>query len=177
VKDVSLSYKLLKLVNSSAFGFRSRIDSVKHALVILGMTEMRKWISLIALRGISEGKPDELVRLSLIRARFAESLSILVGWKNKSDDAFLMELFSLLDVLMNRSLEEILKGVPVSIEVSQALLHKEGLFGFLHQLILAYESGSWDEVTRISTILDIRQTDIADAYFTAITWCNVIMES
>ncbi len=176
-RDVSLSYKLLKLVNSSAFGLRTKIDSIRHALVMLGLDELKKWLSLIVMRGLAENKPDELVRLSLLRARMMEQLGTELGWAGKAADLFLLGLFSCLDVLMSRPLSELLEGISVSSEVKSALLRQEGMFGMLYVLIKQYEEGHWDEVTRLSTLIGLDPQKVLPVYLESMKWCSAILES
>ena len=106
IRDVSLSYKLLRLINSPAFGLLATIDSVRHALVMLGLSELRKWLSLIIMRGLAEDKPAELIHQSLVRARMLEQLGKTLGWRTSEDDLFLLGLFSFLDVLLERPLAD-----------------------------------------------------------------------
>ena len=176
-RDVSLSYKLLKLVNSSAFGLRTKIDSIRHALVMLGLDELKKWLSLIVMRGLAENKPDELVRLSLLRARMMEQLGAELGWAGKASDLFLLGLFSCLDVLMSRPLSELLEGISVSSEVKTALLLQEGMFGMLFVLVQQYEEGHWDEVTRLSTLIGLDHQKVLPVYLESMKWCSAILES
>lgn len=169
-RDVSLSYKLLKLVNSAAFGFRNQITSVRQALVILGTREIRKWISLIAFKGIGEGQTDELIQLSLVRAKFCEILSASSSYSNRAEELFLMGLFSSLDALMHRPMEEVLSDLPIPDEVRAALLTKEGLFGEFYKLILDYEKGDWDKVSRYGEHMGLECKNISKAYLDAVAW-------
>ena len=95
--DVSLSYKLLKFINSLAFGFYSEIRSIKQALTILGEKEIRKWLSLISLQSVGKNKPDELMITALCRARFCELIASRVGLGDRSSDLFLLGMFSVID--------------------------------------------------------------------------------
>ena len=170
--DVSLTYKLLRLVNSAAFGFRTQITALRQALVILGIDEIKKWVSLIAIKGIGEGQPNEMVRLSLIRAKCFELLADSLMLKNKSDQLFLLGLFSSLDVLMNRPIDEVLTNISVSDEVKKALIYKEGIFGWVYQLMLAYEYADWEKVSFIADILHINQATLISAYIDAVQWSH-----
>jgi len=174
--DISLSYKLLRLINSSAFGLRTKIESVKHALVMLGIKELKKWLSLITMRGLSENKPDELVRLSLIRAKMLEELAIILDWKKEEDELFLLGLFSCLDVLLNRPLAELLEGLLVSDEIKDALLRQEGLYGFLFSLVVEHEKGHWEEVNHLVALLNLDTKYITPSYLDAVTWCSGILD-
>ncbi len=177
MRDVSLSYKLLRLVNSSAFGLLSKVESVRQALVILGLEELRKWISLIIMRGLAGDKPDELIRISLIRAKMFESLGKMLSWQGSEDSLFLMGLFSCLDVLMDRPLAELLDGISIPESVKVALLLREGVFGFLFTLVLRYEEGNWPEVARYAGMIGMDDREITPTYLEAVAWCHGILEA
>ena len=170
--DISLSYKLLRLVNSAAFGLVDPIESVHHALVMLGMGEIRKWVSLIVMRAIAENKPDELVRQSLIRARMLERLGTILKMTQQGDDLFLIGLFSNLDVLMGRPMAELLGGVAVSGTVRMALLQREGMPGFLYSLVRNYETCQWDDVTHTADMLGLSHDEVFPTYMDAVRWCT-----
>lgn len=174
-QDVSLTYKLLKLVNSSAFGLMVKIESVKHALVVLGEMELKKWISLLAMRGIGEDKSDEMIRVSLIRAKFSEMIGKASPLKMKSDDLFLIGLFSCIDYLLSRPLDEILSGLSLPDGVKIALLQREGLYGFVYQMILSYESGQFDEACRFPQIIGVTVEQMTRFYINAVSWTDEIL--
>lgn len=113
-QDYSLTYKLLRLINSPAFYTVQEITSVNHALTLLGLNEIRKWTTLILLKDISEDKPDELLKVSLSRALFAEKLSVLFGMDNRSTEAFLLGLFSLIDTVLEKPVYDIIEPLPSS---------------------------------------------------------------
>lgn len=172
IRDVSLSYKLLKLVNSAAFGFRNRITSIKHALVILGVREIRKWVSLIALKGINEGQPHEVIQLSLVRARFCEQLAKCMNMSANAQELFLVGLFSCLDVLMNRPMDEIIQTLYLPDGVRQALVQKTGPYGEAYQMVLSYEKADWDAVSSTYDSCHVRSESISESYMEAIQWVD-----
>lgn len=176
-RDLSLTYYLLKLVNSSAFGFRTKINSVKHAIVILGEIEIRKWIMLVALNGMGKDKPDEIVRLSLIRAKFAELISSKTMLSHRADDLFLAGLFSLIDVILNRPLEEILNEIKLNNDIKEVLLDGTGELSSIYNLIISYEKGSWDDIKLQAELLDIDYKEIIDSYLDTLTWYNKVINS
>lgn len=175
-KDVSLSYKLLRLVNSPALGRPVRIDSVRQALVMLGLRELKKWLSLIVLRGIASHKPDELVRTSLIRAKLLELLGDSTGLPNAKEDLFLLGLFSQLDAMMDRPLDELLSGLSVSDAVKAGLLHHEGVYGMMYGLVSHYERGDWGEVSRICSLLGQNPDRLTPIWCKAVEWCATVLE-
>lgn len=173
-QDVSLTYNLLKLVNSAAFGFRHRIEKTKQALVLLGTKEIKKWIYLMILHELGMGKPDELTRLSLIRARFLELISQDSSFKDKSEDLFLLGLFSLLDVMLERPLGEILLEIRASELITAALLEKGGELDSVYQMALHYEKGEWEEVLNNAQKLDMDCRLLARAYTGALRWYQAL---
>jgi c-di-GMP-related signal transduction protein len=175
-QDVSLSYKLLKFINSSIFGFKTTISSLQHALTLLGQKEISKWISLIALKGVAEDKPSELILNSLIRARFAEKLAAIKMSKNRSSDAFLMGMLSHIDVLLDRPLSVILNEISLDEAIKQALLEKEhNQFFILYKLILTYEAGNWADYSVYLDKLGLDERDVLKAYRESLIWAHDLM--
>ena len=110
-RELSLSVKLLRYLNSAWFGWRHEVDSIRHAVRLLGEHQIKKWASLVAMTGMGDDKPTELVVTSLVRARFCELLGPLIGMKHRQLELFLMGLLSLIDALMDRPLAEALEGM------------------------------------------------------------------
>lgn len=166
-RDVGVSYKLLKIINSSYYNLGYRVDSIQHALVVLGLNAIKKWIMIMSLAMV-EDKPDELISLSLIRARMCEALA--AGFGCRDDAAFTIGLFSLLDVLMDQPLEELLASLPLSQDLSDALLERRGPLGKVLKTVEAYERANWDS---IDDALHDGDT-LPEAYLEAIGWaCDV----
>ena len=171
-RDVALSFKMLKFINSTFFGLRNKISSVRQALVLLGRKEILKWVSLLALQNIAQDKPDELVTLSLIRARFGELLAFQLGWSKRSDQAFLVGLFSLVDAMLDRPMDDILRELPLEADIVAALLRGDNDLGTLHAMARHYEKAEWDEFAANAKILGIADKDVAELYRQSITWAQ-----
>ncbi|MDF2565469.1 MAG: diguanylate phosphodiesterase [Massilibacillus sp.] len=175
-QDVSLSYKLLKFINSSIFGFKTKISSLQHALTLLGQKEITKWISLIALKGVADDKPSELILNSLIRARFAEKLASIKMSEQRSSDAFLMGMLSHIDVLLDRPLNAILNEISLDEDIKQALIEKEhNQFFVLYMLIKTYESGDWKAYNNYLNELGIDEHAVLKAYRESLIWAHDLM--
>ena len=172
--EVSLSYKLLKLINSAAFALRHKVTNILQALSLLGMREIRSWVSLISVSAMADDKPAELVVSSLVRAKFCEQLAEPCGYRDRKPDLFLMGLFSLLDVIMSRPLEEILEEITIEEDIRDALLGEEGDFQTILKLILALEKGEWEQVAELSQQLDINEQLMNEAYMESIRWAHEI---
>jgi EAL and modified HD-GYP domain-containing signal transduction protein len=163
-RDVSLSYKLLRVVNSVFYALPQKIDSLRQALLRLGTRYITTWVSLILLSGFDE-KPHELMVTAMVRAKMCELLAQAVG-RSSTEMFFTVGLFSALDALMDSPMEEVLKSVPFSDEITAALLSHAGMLGEALRCVLAYERGDWDAVH----CFGLDSTTITEAYLQAITW-------
>jgi EAL and modified HD-GYP domain-containing signal transduction protein len=172
--DVALAYKLLRYVNSALFALPSRIQSIRHALTFLGDADLRRWITLAVLPRLAMDKTAELVTHSLVRARFCEHAAELTH-EPLAEQAFLMGLFSLLDALIDRPIEELLADVGVAPPIVAALLETapEGdTLTSLYQLALHYETGNWDAVDVIAHRSQIEPAAFRNAYLKAVCWAE-----
>jgi len=174
-REVSLSFKLLRYINSSFFGLRNKISSLKQALVLLGEREVKKWITLITLATLGQDKPDELVIQSILRARFCESLGPYCGLSSRSEDLFLMGLFSLIDTILEKALSEILLEIPIAQDIKRALLGEESLLSGVYQYVLSYERGEWDRLLGQRDSIKIDEGKAATLYMEAVEWSSRFM--
>ncbi len=173
-RDVALSYKLLRFINSAAFSLRGEISSIKQALVLLGQKEIQKWVSLVALRSIGEDKPDELVKVAISRGRFCELVSPKLGLKHRSPDFFLMGLFSLIDAFLDQPLAYILSQLPIAVDIKRALLGKESRLKDVHQMAVSYEQGDWKKALRLAKKLKLEEKEIIDVYLKSLDFARRI---
>ncbi len=173
--DVSLSYKLLRYVNSSSH-VSSQIKSFKQALVYLGEDKLRKFVSLVAVASTNEGKPNTLYSLSLIRARFCELIASTYQGDIDKSLAFLTGMFSLLDSLLDQTMENILQSIPVDQNVKNAILHESGLLGNIFTLVKAFEHADWSTVLEISRQLKLNEECLADCHLKAIHWSQEFVD-
>jgi len=173
-EDVSLTHKLLCYSNSALFGRRERIDSIGRALIVLGEDGIRRWVALAALPMLATDKPSELVTLSIVRARFCEQLAQLTGVRLENK-AFLMGMFSVLDALIDRPLDEALQEVNLGSDITGALLGtspEHDLLTSIYRLTRSNEFGDWDQVEKLSQECGISKTAIFDAYLEATHWAE-----
>ena len=167
-KDFSLTYKLLRLINSPAFYTVNVITSINHALTLLGINEIRKWTTLIMLRDLSLNKPDELVKVSLIRAMFAEKIAGSLGLGDRDTEAFFLGLFSLIDTIMEKPLYDIIEPLPLRGDLKSALMGVHNTFHDILLLLKHYEQGNWDSVVEIAKKNDMHHSVISDMYVLAV---------
>jgi EAL and modified HD-GYP domain-containing signal transduction protein len=171
-RDVGLSYKLMKYINSAYFGFAHDITSLKYALVLLGILSIRKWLSKETLHSLGKDKPDELVSSSLVRARFGELLCQKTNLMRRSSEMFLIGLFSRLDAFLDRDLGVVLENLPVSDEIKCTLTAEPSAFTDLYQLMLYYEKGDWYNVKKLSDVMAIQTSELPLLYIKALEWSH-----
>ena len=172
--DVALAYKLLWMLNSAAVGLRNQISSIEMAVAYLGEENLKKWIAMLALRGIAIGKPLELVRISLIRARFAELLAPYYRPPRHEKHVFLIGMFSLLHIALEKSQQELFEEIPVADNIKNSLMEKDGIYSDLVPFFTNYEYANWDEVSRYAEEHQMSDTLINDSYIAAVKWYNDI---
>ncbi len=169
-RDPALSISLLKMVNS--LGLRDKVQSIEFATALIGQKELRKWISAVVSEMLAADKPNEITKMSLIRAQFAENMSIKIGLAGKSQSFFLMGLFSALDIILDMDMEHALNVVQVADEIRDALLYQKGDLYPVLELILLYEKADWINTSRSLIIEEISSPDVFDAYMDALQWYN-----
>jgi EAL and modified HD-GYP domain-containing signal transduction protein len=164
-RDVLLSYRLVRCLNSAAFGLPQRIQNVRHALVMLGIDNLRKWAAVLALSA-RPGKPVELMRIALIRAQMCAGLAPLAKCETKS--LFTVGLFSVLDALLDRPMAEIIEAVHLAEPIPSAILRGEGKAGAVLKCVVAYERADWDNVKLDSAGV----AEITSAWLRAVAWAD-----
>ncbi|MCC4237530.1 EAL domain-containing protein [Vibrio anguillarum] len=167
--DLTLSYKLLTFVNSSAT-VSSKIHSFKQALIYLGEQRLRKFISLVAIASTQESKPDYLYGLSIQRARYCELIGVKAKMNVEPGSAFLTGMFSLLDSLLDQPLESIMEEMPIDEYVKLALIEGKGELGLVLELTRAYEQADWQKVEKIAHALSIEEPVVKECYNEAVKW-------
>ena len=170
-KDVALSYKILQLMNSAFFSRSTKIDSIQHATVMLGRKQLCTWASMMALSGM-DNKPREQVRISMVRARSCELLAEKANLK-PADSFFTVGMFSSLDLLMDKSLEDLISPLPLADNVVAALLNREGELGEAINCTLAQEEGDWMNIR----FADLSTDDLSDINIEAINWAEDVLNS
>ena len=168
--EASICYRLLRYLNSAAFGFASEIHSVRHALAMLGEREVRRWVRLVATLGAGQSKPSELVLSALVRARFCELLSPKIA--HGDSDLFLMGLISLMDVILETPMQQILDNIPLDQETNAVLLGGASRLRPLYQLMLAQESGEWPAAAELASHLHLDENEVAECYWEAMRWAR-----
>ncbi|MBD3274047.1 MAG: HDOD domain-containing protein [Candidatus Marinimicrobia bacterium] len=175
-RDLAMTYKLMRFINSAYFGVLEQVNSIKRALVLLGIDEIKKWISFIALDNMAQDKPNELIKTSVVRARLCENIAMQVGLDDYAAEAFLMGMFTVIDAIMDKPMREILPQLALADEIKNALTGKENRFKHILDLVLAYERGEWDDFSRLSEITDFSESEMPKIYNDGLKWTEQIFE-
>ena len=168
--DLGLSYKILKLANSAFFGSSHKIYSIKQALVRLGITEIKKWVYIMMLKEVQSIENKELIKSSLIRAKLMELLSQGIGMKHKRLEFFLTGMFSSIDVLLNRGMEDIVKELSFEDDVKEALQGKDNNLRQSLDIILNHERLNFSEIEENQFFNNITQEKYTLMYIEALKW-------
>lgn len=167
-QDTALIISLLRLANTRSFN--SEITSVRVAVSMLGQKDLTRWIQTTVIEKLCSDKPNELMRLSLLRAKFAENLAPVFGMAMRSQELFLTGLFSILDIILDCSMEEALSMVRVSGKIRTALLEHTGSLAEVLHFIVKYESAEWQEVSRQLVLKNIEISDVSQAWVSSLQW-------
>ncbi|MFT5449127.1 MAG: EAL and modified HD-GYP domain-containing signal transduction protein [Gammaproteobacteria bacterium] len=169
-QDAGLSYKLMRFINSAALSLPGKVDSIRRAVVFMGLSALKRWASLIVVASVDD-KPSELTRTLLVRARLCERLCTESG-NEDSGAAFTVGLFSGLDALLDQPLVEALAELPLAPELTQALLEGEGVFGEALACALAYERGEWMDLK----FAQLSAPTIGALYEESLEWAGEAMQ-
>jgi len=173
-RDVTLTYALLKLVNSAFFGFRNKIQSVHQAMVVLGVNQLRQWIYLLSFRK-DENAPEEFIKLSFMRGQFCSELfDYAKDMPIVKSEAYLLGMFSTMDYILGVPMDEALSQLAISDDIKVALLTQEGRCGVLYKMVLAYERGDWPVINECADELGMPTGIITEKYFECLEEINNI---
>jgi len=171
-RDVSITYKLLRYMNSAYYRRVQEITSIKQAMVLLGQKGLRRFMSLIIMAKLASDKPDELLRTSIIRARMCELLGKDTASGVDASELFILGLFSLIDAILDEKMGILMEKLPISDTAKSALVNGEGQLSVFLNLVKAYEGGDWqsfaDSVSRTGAI----EEKVPGYYLDAVGWAD-----
>lgn len=173
--DVNLAYRMMRVISHKKG--ESAFNSIKYALVRMGLIDLERWINILMLQDISQNKPLELMRLSLVRSRFSEYVADNSIYQNRKEEISMMCLFSTLDVLLDQPMEKALEGMLISKDVFNALVHRKGNLEPFCRLILSYEQGDWPAVHKYAEVIRIDTKILYKGYLESIEWSSKILTS
>lgn len=170
-RDASTCYRFLRYLNSPLFGTALEIRSVRHAIAMLGENELRRWIRLVVTLGAAEQKCSELVLAALARGQFCERMSRRL---HSACDLFLLGLLSVMDVILEVSMDTLLEQIPVDHEIKAALSGEPSSLRPLYELLLAQEAGSWEQSSALARQLHVTDDEVAAYWWQAIQWAQQV---
>jgi EAL and modified HD-GYP domain-containing signal transduction protein len=173
LREPSLCYRLLRYLNSAAFGLFP-VRSIRHALSLLGQREIQKWVSVVVVIAVACERPVELINSTLTRAHFCEELAPPCSLD--SSEAFMAGIVSLMDAILQRSMNAVVSHLPISAACKDALRGESNGLGKLLQLAIACERGDWEEMSRLADELAVAQDVAWNAYLSACAWSATVLK-
>ncbi len=173
-QEISLSMKLLRMLNSAAMGLRHKITSIRHALVLLGERPLKKWANLIAFMTLGDDKPTELLATCLQRARFCESIGQKAHMVDRELDLFLTGMFSAIDAVLGRPIEELIRELALPWEIGKTLSGMETSLSPVYRLAIAFERVDWNLIAHLEKQIGIPGRSTAEAYNEAVLWSRQV---
>jgi Predicted signal transduction protein containing EAL and modified HD-GYP domains len=174
LKDVALSYKLIKILKSSAYCVKNEINSIKYAITFLGEKEIVKWLYVVLLNDLKGESTNELIKVSLQRARFSELICKANGYSQKAFSAYMTGLFSVMDAILNCPMEVIIKDLYISEEVKDGLTKEGNIINSILKLAVSYEKGDWEETGEYAKKLNVDINSIPEIYLETLKWTDGI---
>lgn len=173
-RDPTLSFNLLRFINSAGFGLRTEVTSFKHAVMLLGLKRLFKWAALLMTTSHAGDTPSAVGTTAVVRGRLMELLASEVLSPEECDNAFVVGVFSLLDSMLGMSLEAALATLTLPDSVTQALLHNTGPLAPFLELTVACETGDDATFARSATMLGLDSNQINWAHLQALTWAETL---
>ena len=175
-QDISISYKLMKFINSSYYKRRTEISTVGDALSFLGEDTIKQFVRVLAAAGLSDSKPDELMRFSVIRARMCELIADYIETPFSSEEMFTMGLFSTIDAMLDREMNYILKEISFSDKIKDSLLGQHESFEKTLNICKCFERGSWENDIFLSELSGELKEKLPDIYLDALKMADVFLQ-
>ena len=175
-RDPTLSFKLLRYINSAGFGLGCEVTSFRHAVMILGLKKLFRWAALLLTSIKSGTAPPVVASFAVTRARFMELLAAECLPVEDCDNAFLAGVFSLLDVMLGVPMEQALENIVLPSDINDALIERSGVLAPFLQLVEACEVADGDEVAELSRSLQLSNEQINRAHLEALSWAEQFVE-
>jgi EAL and modified HD-GYP domain-containing signal transduction protein len=166
--DASLTFRLLRLVNSPIYALRQEVRSIETAIMILGEEAFRRTISLAILSEMNAEQPVEILHMGLLRARFCELAARI--FRQDPAEQYLLGLFSLLPAMLRVPMEEIVPCLPLRGQICEALTGTENAERSLLSWIESHERGNWASCDRIASANGLHSNQLMVWYEEALIW-------
>jgi EAL and modified HD-GYP domain-containing signal transduction protein len=173
-KDTALSFKLLRYINSVGFGLSCEIQSINHALTILGRKQLYRWLTLLMVTAGENSTPPALMKTSITRGRLTELLGESYFEKHDRDNLFIVGVFSLLDAILKMPMEQVLEKIQLPDAVTEALLKREGIYGPFLQLTEACEDSNSQKILELADLLQFDANKVNECHISALAWVETL---
>ncbi|TFW70796.1 diguanylate phosphodiesterase [Methylotenera oryzisoli] len=171
-RDAALSFKLLRYINSVGFGLSCEIQSIQHALTILGRKQLYRWLTLLMVTAGENSTPPALMKTSITRGRLTELLGESYFEKHDRDNLFIVGVFSLLDAILKMPMDQVLEKIQLPEPVCEALLNREGVYGPFLQLTEACEGADSKRILELAELLQYDANKVNECHMAALAWAE-----
>ncbi|MDP7592411.1 MAG: HDOD domain-containing protein [Litorilituus sp.] len=171
-RDLGLTYKLLRFINNPNYGPSKEISSLKHALIYIGALELKKFIALLLLADLNENKPNEIIRLSLVKAKFCELISQINSDIENPPKAFLTGMLSQIDGVLDQDIDTLMEILPIHNDIKDALVQKDNYLAHYLGLSLMLEQGKWLQAVEQGAAIGINEHSYLEAYQKSLNWAD-----
>lgn len=175
-RDAALSFKLLRYINSVGFGLSCEIQSIGHALSILGRKQLYRWLTLLMVTAGENATPPALMKTSLTRGRLTELLGESYFENQDKENLFIVGVFSLLDVILKSPMPDILEKIQLPESVGDALLNRQGIYGPFLQLTEACEEANTEKIEELAGLLQFDANKVNSCHMAALAWVEDMQE-
>jgi EAL and modified HD-GYP domain-containing signal transduction protein len=176
-RDPTLSFNLLRFINSAGFGMRTEVTSFKHAVMLLGLNRLFKWAALLMITSRAGDTPPAVGTTAVVRGRLMELLATEILSPDDCDNAFVVGVFSLLDTMLGMTMDAALATVALPPSVSDALLHRSGPLAPFLELTIACETGDDAAFARSASALGLSSNQINWAHLQALDWAETLSQA
>ncbi len=173
-RDAALSFKLLRYINSVGFGLSCEIQSINHALTILGRNQLYRWLTLLMVTAGENSTPPALMKTSITRGRLTELLGESYFEKKDRDNLFIVGVFSLLDAILKMPIDQVLEKIQLPEPVTEALLKREGIYGPFLELTEACEDADSTRILELAETLHMDSAKVNECHMSALAWVETL---
>lgn len=173
-RDVALSFKLLRYIHSVGFGLSCEIQSIRHALAILGYKQLYRWLTLLLVTAGEDGDSPALMKTAVTRGRLTELLGQEMLGAADRDNLFIVGVFSLLDAMLEMPMDQVLDKLFLPESITDALLHRQGIYGPFLELAEACEGENFGHIEKLAFSLQLEPDKINQAHLSALAWVETL---
>jgi len=174
-QNMALSFKLLRYINCAGFGMNAKVQSIQHALTILGYRQLYRWLTLLLITADNATTSPALIQMAMARGRFTELLGQDYLDGRERDNLFIVGVFSLLDAILEMPMSNVLENLNLPENIVEALLYRKGVFAPFLKLVEASEDLDWDNLERLSKTLLLSADEVNLAHFDALIWAEKLI--